>query len=162
MATSKREPQKPTVRKAAPKEKPDPILELQTQFEEMEENYGEVSRENAYLKKQLAKEKDNYSEISKKVDALTDKFDNVNRDTRGWLNRGNKWAFAAVPVIILGAWLLWTHFVTIPKRERQAVEAYQTNNAAAADSSVKESKENLDKVLNETAPPKAAGRVKKK
>jgi hypothetical protein len=48
-------------------------------------------------------------DLVNEIEILKERGVNTYNDSKGWLNRGNKWAFAAVPIIILGTWLFFMY-----------------------------------------------------
>jgi hypothetical protein len=60
-------------------------------------------------KKEITDWKKKAQDFAEEASAAKAKLVDYAQDTRGWLDRGNKWAFAAIPTIILGVWLFFVY-----------------------------------------------------
>lgn len=79
--------------------------EDQTAIKALEAENKRLKSEITTQKVQKASLKDELDKAKQKIGELAGNVENAYQDTKGWLDRGNKWAFAAVPVIILGIWI---------------------------------------------------------
>jgi tetrahydromethanopterin S-methyltransferase subunit G len=121
--TSARSKAKPTVSKknpngtatANPKPDPAPVVplseyeKLQKELEQVQKDLDNSKAQKVSIKTELSRLKERAIAAEQKLKDVEHKIDNTVTDTRGWINRGNKWVFAAVPILILGVWLFFVY-----------------------------------------------------